>query len=492
MEIVLLTSVIIDSGNSTKFNYPYKPVRGLGAYQLAWHLRKHNYTVQVIDFIQFFSNEEILKAVDRYVDKTTKVIGVGLLVSPHIKTDLFKKIELLILQIKELYPWVTIVGGGPSASQYNVIFPRKLFNYILPGYAENSMLALCNHIIRNAPLPQFEILTTGDKVIKETVQVTEQFNIETCTHKWDKRDFIQQHESLPLETTRGCIFKCKFCAYPHIGKHKRDFIRSIDCIREELIDNYNNYKTVNYSILDDTFNSDTEKVEEFANMTKTLPFKINYATYLRLDLIEAHRHTEDMLLESGLLAPYFGIESLNPIASKLIGKAFSGKHAREYLPYLLHEVWKDQLLPFNAFIAGLPPETLDDLIETDQWCNDNDIFSWGWNGLGIRIDSPSDHTSEFERNYSNYGFTTIDSAAGQTWKTDYCNGELAQTWAAELNQRSWEKKKLGGFLALERLTLGYSIDNIRNTTYPEWEVDVDLVTKQINWVQQYWNQLMND
>ena len=60
--------------------------------------------------------------------------------------------------------------------------------------------------------------------------------------RWNKNDCIQTGETLPLEISRGCIFKCKFCRYPYIGKTKNDFSKSIDNVVEELEYNYNNFK----------------------------------------------------------------------------------------------------------------------------------------------------------------------------------------------------------------------------------------------------------
>ena len=54
--------------------------------------------------------------------------------------------------------------------------------------------------------------------------------------RFEKNDFILPGESLPLELSRGCIFKCRFCQYPNIGKDKDDLeLELIDFGLEDII-----------------------------------------------------------------------------------------------------------------------------------------------------------------------------------------------------------------------------------------------------------------
>ena len=39
----------------------------------------------------------------------------------------------------------------------------------------------------------------------------------------------------PIEISRGCIFKCKFCPFALNGKQKGEGIRCMDPIRDELV-----------------------------------------------------------------------------------------------------------------------------------------------------------------------------------------------------------------------------------------------------------------
>lgn len=488
MDVILLTSVLERNSEREVKN----SIRSIGSYQIAWHLRQNNYSVQVIDFLNFFTYDEIMQALERYITEDTKIIGLGLLGHRYISPLFYLKIELVLVNVRKKYPWIKIIGGGPTAINFPFEFPKGIFDYIFLGNSEDTVLAFCNNIFKNGPPVKWELGVNDVKLIKEnsSPQVENKFNIENCRHSWDHRDFIQPEEPLPLETTRGCIFKCKFCSYPHIGKHRKDFLRSMDCIREELIDNYNKYKTTIYYILDDTFNADVERVKEFAGMVKTLPFKIKYNVFLRLDLIEAHPETEDILLESGLYSCFFGIESFHPVSSKLVGKAFSGKKAKAYLPYLVNEKWKEKIIVTIGLIAGLPPESLEDLFETNNWLVKNKINSWSWNPLYINFRSP-DHVfkSEFEINYEKYGFKKHETE--NYWRSEHCDYPKSIQWAKNLQMAVYSHIKMPGFYVLDLIKIGYTEEDIRKNTMQDWQfLNSEISKKSKDWVNIYKNQIM--
>lgn len=455
MDVVLLTTVLPYA--HPEWPTTYKTIlnlfRGIGSYQIAWYLRKHDYSVQVIDFISAIRTSQIYELLDKFVTKDTKIVGLGVLGIVEQDAWLFVKFQEIMNTVRIKYPWVTIVGGGPTANRFEDEFDKKTFDWLVIGHAEDTMLALTNHLVRQGPKPMFEISNKGTKLIKESfsVPVETKFNIQHSSHRWHERDIIQPGEALPLETTRGCIFKCKFCQYPLIGKNKRDFLRDMSEIHDELLDNYEKYKTVNYYILDDTFNADKERVEEFWEMTKTLPFKIRYSTYLRLDLIEAHPQTAMMLQESGLVGAFFGIETFNQEAATMIGKAFSGKKAKAFLPKLMHEIWNDKISVYCGLIAGFPQETFEDLKATNQWMIDNGVHCWGWNPLYInrQFGAVSEYNSEFDRNAESYGFRFVDDS--NAWVTDTTSFRKAREWAIVLQRAPNTVGKAGSWAIPEFL-----------------------------------------
>lgn len=483
MDIIFLSSCVPKSLTTL--------MRPLGPYQVAWYLRKHNYSVQVLEFLFRMSEEEILKLIDSFVTKDTRIIGLGAMIQMTVQHmgSTIKKFENVLYAVKKRYPNIKIITGGPASPFWSRLHRNKtLFDYIFTGHAEDTMLALCDHIIRDAPHPQFEI-NDGNKFIRETFKMPHDhvFDIETDDHIWHDSDCIQPGEALPLELSRGCIFKCKFCRYPYIGKSKNDFARNMECIKNELIDNYNRFGATNYYMLDDTFNADQDRMAEFYKMTETLPFKINYATYLRTDLLAAHPDTQYMLLESGLKGAYLGIETLNPEAANLIGKNWNPK-AREYLPKLHNDIWQRQVNFHVGLICGIPPETFEDCLATGQFCIDNGMPGWLWYGLNVSRDSHDEFKSEFDINAERYGFEWITEDGKPMWKTKYATHKIALQWSVKLMEQAKPHQLLCGWYLMEVANYKYDINqylHLKEGAWPWREINV----KRNEFLENYVNDL---
>jgi radical SAM superfamily enzyme YgiQ (UPF0313 family) len=458
MDAIFLTCCV-----SINKNNVFRP---LGAYQVAWYLRKHTYEVQVIDFIHFFTEEQILKLLEKHITNSTKILGLGIMIDykDPVNGEIIKKIENIFFTIKKRYPLIKRIVGGPAASHFSKMHRNKtLFDYIFLGHTEQHVLSLLDHLSKNTPHPQFEIID-GNKTIRESFAVPDKrvFDIENSDHRWHKNDHIQFKETLPLELGRGCIFKCKFCRYPYIGKNKKDFNRNMECVKKELLDNYDNWKVTNYYMLDDTFNADQERLKSFTDMVKTLPFKINYSTYLRLDLVHAHPSSEEMFLENGLKGAFLGIETFNHKAAALIGKSWNSKNAKNYIPDLYDRKWKKQIAITTAFICGIPPETFDECKETNQWLIDNKIPSWVWQNLSVYKDAHDEYRSEFDKQAEQYGFEWEMQEGRYVWKTEHCDAIKAREWRLQLSNESKKYQKLNVWSLLSLGTLGLDINEYQN------------------------------
>jgi hypothetical protein len=438
--------------------------RQIGAHQLAWYLRQFNYTVQVINISCEFTVDDIKLLIDKFRTSETKIIGLSGIILDIDNHPIFGQLVGIFQELKINHPDINLVIGGSSAHVLKNRF-KKIVNYYFEGHAENSFKCFADWVIRNnTTMPQINIDKFGFKVIKESSYIGEDiFKIENCKFRWHESDAIQQGETLPLETSRGCVFKCKFCQYPLIGKSKRDYLKPIEFIREELIDNYQRFNVTNYYILDDTWNADVERIEEFHKMTTTLPFKIQYATYLRLDLIHAHKHTEDLLLDSGLKGPFFGIESFNEKAAKFIGKSFSGDRAKDYLLYLLKDAWKGNMYEQLSFIAGLPYTSFEDVRADVNWCVTNKIQSYVYPPLSINKVDEGYFTSEFERDAEKYGFTWIENQSflRRIWSHESgVNYKLALEWSqTALSGNPFPKH--GAWMALQMLQYGFTEEELK-------------------------------
>jgi Radical SAM superfamily len=464
MHVVLLTSVT--SGAKRLF-------RALGSYQLAWYLRKHGYETQVLDFIHELDKAKILELIGKFVKPETRILGwSGMLMPGDEKWWLKFVCEELMPELRRRYPQLKLITGGAPVHEVNRLYRnRRAFDYFFYGHAEDTLLAFCNHVYRGAPMPQMELML-GNRVIRESAVLPEsqsRFGIQDCDHLWHDRDCIQPGESLPIEMSRGCIFKCKFCRYPYIGKTKNDFTRRMELVAQELAHNHEKWGVRNYYMLEDTFNDSNDKIEAFVDVVRRLPFRMRFASYLRPDLLWAHPGQAEKLQEAGLISAFLGVESLSGEASRLIGKGWSGTHAREYIPRLYHDVWKRGTTFRMGLIVGIPPETRDDMMTTHQWAVDQGLPNWKWHLLSVNRDSHGPWVSEFDRHADQYGFDWYTDNGVTRWKTSTMTWRDGKTLKDELTTlaKPYQKQECWGLI--ERGTYGYDLDHEKDVRL----VDVD-------------------
>jgi hypothetical protein len=465
VEIIILTCI---SGNILQ--------RGIGAYQVAGHLRQNGYTVQVIDFTDHFSEEELTDSIKKFIGKDTLAVGVsstfyrgqvipGGNLSSNKKDNDHDYLPINIVntlkEIKKEYPRLKLLlGGGGSYKCDN----GSLFDVSFQGYSESAVLDYLNE--------QRRLWPRSDGLIKIDGSMFK-FDVEILEHRWADNDIVLNKETLPIEISRGCIFKCKFCNYPLNGKKKFDYLRSAEVIKRELIDNYERFGTTRYLFGDDTFNDSTYKLEQLHKMITELPFKIEFATYLRLDLLHKHREQIVLLKEMGLGNAFFGIESMNERTAKLIGKGMDPEKVKEFLLELQYDLWRNEIFIECSFIVGLPYEDKHSTDRTFQWVYDNKITNF-WNALSIEPGKP--YKSEFDKNFERYGYQLTEKKKHVwSWKNDIMDSDQALKIAEEYNQQVLPNQPIPSFFIFSLLSTGLfdrkQLSNIKGKDLPREEMD---------------------
>jgi hypothetical protein len=453
------------------------PQRVIGTHQIAHYLRKHGYTARVIDYCPFIGPEKIAEITLKWADEDTVAIGVsstwwsqekkGLVV----KTKGRQNIEPLWLSearqiVEDARPDLKWILGGANSHSNTISFDWIKFH----NHAEDD-------IVRWAD--------TNSKKFK----LRGLFDIKTLSHRFVDDDCIESHEALPIELGRGCKFKCKFCQYPLIGKKPGTYLRDMQCVKEEILYNYEKFGVTKYFYLDDTVNEDDDKLQTMVDMAQNLPFEISWVGYNRADLIYSKPHTAQWLIDSGMKSCFFGIESLHPEASKLIGKGWSGKHAREWLPKLRHDIWKDKANFTLAFIVGIEPEPKESIWKTQTWCIENKMSDWSWSPLYIRDKDKVDYNlSEFEVHAEEYGYNLTGS--GSEWISTNWTFEKATAIADRLMKLTRKRRIIAGWPAMEIASAGYEIKDILNKPY-DFIIGHDHLTKTKNFLNSYITKLLN-
>lgn len=430
-----------------------------GPHRIATEIRDLGLSCQIIHHFHAFTDEELTIVLDNLVDDNTLLVGFSTVFWSHALQEsvikIARKVHFITNYFAKKYPNCKVIGGGGSVhilQQFNLSKLDALFE----GYPESIFIEYVSGLKNKTSLPApDDLITQGTKVISLYKQTddTALFNFRSSKIKYEPEDYIKPQDVATIEVARGCIFKCKFCAFPLNGKNNFDYIKNVDCIREELIENYEKHQLQHYILSDDTFNDSMHKMELIHKMLVSLPFKIKFSCYLRLDLLNAHREQIDMLKEMGLVGVYFGVETFHKKAASLIGKGLDPDKAKTLLHELKHNHWKNDVKVAVGLIAGLPHETYESYEETKKWILSEDNLVELVRVVPLHIpnpisNKPDPNISLFEKEHTKYGFYWTGKSS--QWKN--LNGPIksfdeAKEIAEDLKNASYQvsRQLQGGF-----------------------------------------------
>jgi radical SAM superfamily enzyme YgiQ (UPF0313 family) len=469
----------------------------LGSHKVACELRAAGYEVTVINHLHVFSFEEIKNILQQTVNEQTLFVGVNSFFYQSIENPIqldtpdvldherggqryterepgaflphgIKYNRQLRELVSDINPQCQWVLGGPDAQDLSYI---RDYDYAVIGYGDVAIVNLADHLHKGTPLEKSRRSLFGTTLVDDRAAETYDFNASAM--KYQPRDAILPGETLVIEISRGCIFRCGFCSYPLNGKKKLDHIKHEEILRKELIDNYQQFGVTRYLFSDDTFNDSQEKVEMIHRVSKSLPFDLEFWAFARLDLLAAHPHTIDMLFDSGCRGCFFGIETLDPATAKLIGKGGSRQKLIDTLR-ICKEKYGDRILLHGTFIFGLPGEEISSMERTAQALLNKDIPLDSWVVLPFYLSQQNlAYTSEFDRYPEKYGYeiTGTQDNNRYLWKNQFTTFEECKRMADEVMAQGIRdgNRKVSNLAAFEIAGLGFDLDFALNKPMKDFD-----------------------
>jgi radical SAM superfamily enzyme YgiQ (UPF0313 family) len=432
-------------------------IRNFGCHRIAHVIRSLGYDTEVIDFVTHWDDtsfEQLLN--DRIIPGT--VIGWS---SQFFYTNEFY--TKWSTYIKQRFTDVVSIAGGPKALWIKSFTDC---DYVVSGYAEYAV----PHVLAHIEDQTYDLHYTqidGCKYIDANDNYKNTALPELYTEYQD-RDYILSHEPLTIELGRGCIFKCKYCDFPLLGKTRGDYLRDMDSIYNELSTNYERWGTTEYFLSEETFNDVPYKIELLAEAVSRLPFRPSFTGFARLDLMHSQRNTWDLYEQAGLLSIHFGIESFNKKTAETVGKGMAADMQKQLL-IDLRDRFKDKLKVNVSFIVGLPYETEETIIETANWFKNNPVVN-GFKYFPLMLNrlSPENRPfqvpSELSLNYLQYGYQSMkDSEIEEQTALWNVNAKPYRNFVM------WKNKHFN-FLSAIALAKKYEQEvNYSNNTFGVWK-----------------------
>lgn len=471
--------------------------RSNGAHRIATLLRKQKIKVEVLDFFNSWTFKELSKIVNSvsHLDFLGLSLGLGLLDS--------QKVNYFIFAMKQKFPNILIIAGGSVVLDNSY----KDVDLYFKGFAEGAINDIIKYLYTNKFNPFYvQKITTHD--IKNVVDCNKHyknFDLINLATEYTENDFIDQYEVLTLETSRGCIFKCKFCSFPLTGKKKNEYIRLKENIKNELLENYKKYKVNKYLITDDTFNDNQIKVDLLYEISQELPFELNLMCYARVDLLSAFEKYNqlDKMIASGVKGVFFGIESLKLETSRIIGKGFAGEQLIKYLQDIKKRY--PQLHITASFIAGLPNESAKEFEDNIDWAiKSNLIDAINVYPLYINVDNSVNYISPFSLNYENYGYKQMSESELQQinfndtnrikhkvpWKNNHMNFLDAEKLVNRIHRKAQANLKPSGWFGFVYSFHTSNVVELMHTRKKDFDWDKQVQVTD-NFVKDYKNKKMN-
>lgn len=496
-------------------------VKPLGPYRLASELRSAGYSVLVVDY---FSNwledfKSLSKLLRMSISDQTKFVGYSGTFFTYKKTsnanvipkinshkeyygidygrenDVWpcdqEKIHRMNRAIKGLNPRTKIFYGGSQVPQIGKNFKDSGVDYLVNGFADGIIVDIMKRL-EDGRFIKYNLFN-GMKLIDYDIR-GESFDFKNSETIYEDTDAVSNEFVLPLETSRGCLFKCSFCEFPLIGRKKGDpdYHKNADRLKNELVRNYEMYGIKKYMIVDDTFNETTGKLEVIYDILQKNNISIEFLCYLRADLLERFPEQIPLLKNMGLRSSFLGIETLNPQAAKSVGKKSHPDNIKNTLS-MAKDVWKDDVLIYASFIAGLPHDNEETINNWIQWVYDSPDLIDSFILTPLKLVSRF-HLSDLQSRPDYYGFK-ID---GDKWTnnlgfTSAQAEEISDYWM----EKSWAagRLKIGAKEILGLQNLGYEFNEImqyRINNLPYEEIGIRYQEKFKRYQDILFNLIKND
>ena len=270
--------------------------------------------------------------------------------------------------IKEKYPRVFILLGGPHPTYYPQVIKEKGVDGIVRGEAEGAVLDLLKALEQKRALTKIANLWVkrGKKVYRSPLRplIADLDSLPIPEREvYYKYGFLKSASVKQFLTGRGCPYNCTFCSNHLLRKMyqgKGEYLRrhSPQRVIEEIREVQQKYGLKTISFTDDVFTADKNWLKEFLPLYKkeiNVPFMVN-VTANSLD-----EELTKMLKGAGCYGIAMGIESGNEeLRFKVLKKYITDKQILE--GGRLAKKYNLVLKTYN--ILSLPGETLEEVVKT--------------------------------------------------------------------------------------------------------------------------------
>jgi len=293
---------------------PYAP---LGTIYAASVLRKEGYEVSLWDPMFASSAKEIISTLDSFQPEALVIYDDGFNYLTKMCLTNMREAAFEMSELAGLRNIPVFVSGSDAADHY-----EKYHNHgavaVIRGEGEVTLTNALQHYFAGerdlSGINGLSFRNNGKTIInkpRDVVKVLDDIplpawdlvNIDTYKNAWLKNHGFF---SMNMSTTRGCPFKCNWCAKPIYGNRYNS--RSPENVIKEILLLKNNYALDHIWFCDDIFGLKPGWVNKFAQLVEENHLKIKFKIQSRVDLLLQENNIE-ALARSGCDTVWVGAES---------------------------------------------------------------------------------------------------------------------------------------------------------------------------------------
>jgi anaerobic magnesium-protoporphyrin IX monomethyl ester cyclase len=350
---------------------PYPP---LGTLYAASFLRSKGFDVSFYDTMLEHTLSEFESMLINHKPKYLVIYDDGFNYLTKMCLSNMRQIAFDIIKTGKKHDCIVIVSGSDATDNIKE-FLNTGADFIITGEAEITLLELLNEIENGsnnftsvnglAYKENNSIIKTARRELLKDLDALPMPAFDLVDIEKYKKTWLKSsgYFSLNLVTTRGCPFKCNWCAKPIYGNRYNS--HSPEYVTEMIKFLKNNFNVDHIWFCDDIFGLKPGWVKRFSELIENEKLKIKYKIQSRADMLL----DEDLVIglsSSGCETVWIGAESGS---QKILDKMEKGiKIEQIYKATALLK--KHRIKPSFFLQFGYPGETIDDIKLTMKMINE--------------------------------------------------------------------------------------------------------------------------